>query len=53
MHRRSRHGNSIPFDLDYPVPVAFGTFVQSSDDDFSTHEAGSALGTTGNVQLGS
>ena len=35
------------------VPVALGTFLQTGDDDLSTHEAGAASGTGRNVQLGS
>ena len=35
------------------MPVALGTFLQTGDDDLSTHEAGAASGTGRNVQLGS
>ena len=49
MQRRPRHSNFVPFDLDHPVPVAFGTFVQSSDDDFSTHQSGATSGAVGDV----
>ena len=46
-------GYFVLFHLDDPVPVALGTFLQTGDDDLSTHEAGAASGTGRNVQLGS
>lgn len=41
----------ILFNVDDPMPVAFRAFLQTSDNDLSTHEAGAASGAGGNVQL--
>lgn len=51
MYRRPCDRDLVPLYLDHPMPVAFGTLMQSSDNNFSTHKAGATSGTVGNIHV--
>ena len=51
MDRCPNHGHLVFFHVNDPVAVTLGAFLQPGDDDLPAHEACSAFGAVGDVQV--